>query len=180
MDLVTALLCLLVLHAALGALDTIVSHEWRERLPAQPWASTELALHSLRSLFFVVIFGGLARYEWRGLYGWLIVAIVLAEYVVTIVDSLVEDRTRRLSLLERANHMLLALNTGVYASVLALVVAFDWRHAPTALVRAHHPPLLVAALTFAALAVGAWVVRDGVAALRLRAQRGRVAVGALQ
>jgi hypothetical protein len=180
MDIVTALLSLLVLHAALGALDTIVSHEWREHLPAQPWASTELALHSLRSLFFVVIFFGLAWYEWHGVYGWLIVAIVLAEYGVTIIDSVVEDRTRRLSFLERTNHMLLALNTGVYASVLTLLVATEWQRAPTGLVRGHHPRLLVAALTFAALAVAGWVVRDGVASLRLRLQRHRLAVSELR
>jgi hypothetical protein len=182
MDLVSALLSLLVLHAGLGAVDTIVSHEWRERLPHQPWAGRELALHSLRSLLFVAIFYGLAWYEWRGVFGWLIVAVVLAEYAITIGDSLVEDRTRRLSILERVNHMLLALNTGVYASLLALLVATDWRHAPTRLVPAHHPPLLVAMLTFAAAAVAGWAVRDGLASFRMRkraarASPGRFAVG---
>jgi len=170
MDLVTALLFLLVLHAALGAVDTIVSHEWRERLPRQPWAGTELALHSLRSLLFVVIFCGLAWYEWHGAFGWLILAVVLGEYAVTIGDSIVEDRTRRLSTLERINHMLLALNTGVYASVLTVLVARDWRHAPTGIVPAHHPPVLVALLSLAAAAVAAWAVRDGLASHRMRAR----------
>ena len=171
MDVVTALLSLLVLHAALGAVDTIVSHEWRERLPSRPWAARELALHSLRSLLFVVIFLGLAWYEWHGALGWLIVAIVLAEYVVTIVDSIVEDRTRQLSRLERTNHMLLAINTGCYTSLLALQVAIDWGHAPTALVRAHHPSLLVVALSVAAAGVAAWAVRAGIPSRRLRAKR---------
>jgi len=177
MNLVIALLCLLVLHAALGALDTIVSHEWRERLPQQPWAGRELALHSLRSLLFVVIFYGLAWYEWHGAFGWLIVAVVLAEYAITIGDSVVEDRTRRLSTLERVNHMLLALNTGVYASVLAVLVARDWRHPPTGIVAADHPPVLVALLSVAAAAVAAWAVRDGLASLRMRSRADWAAAG---
>jgi hypothetical protein len=169
-DVVFAVLCLLVLHAALGAFDTFVFHEWRERLASHAWASAELALHGLRSLLFVIIFYGLAWYEWHGAFGWLIVAVVLAEYAITINDSIVEDRTRRLCALERANHMLLALNTGVYTGLLALHVAAVWRHQPTALVPADHPPILVAALTFAAAMVAVWAVRDGFASLRLRAE----------
>lgn len=172
MDVVTALLWLLVLHAGLGAVDTIVSHEWRERLPHRSWAAGELALHSARSVAFVVIFCGLAWYEWHGALGWLIVAVVLLEYAITIGDSVVEDRTRRLSVLERSNHMLLALNTGAYASLLVLQVATEWRHAPTGLVAAGHPPLLVATLTFAAVMVAAWAVRDGLASLRMRSTAG--------
>jgi len=173
MDLVSTLLWLLVLHAVLGAVDTFVSHEWRERLPHQPWAATELALHSLRSLLFVVIFAGVAWFQWHGALGWLIVGVVLAEYAITIGDSVIEDRTRRLSFLERTNHMLLALNTGVYASLLAFVVVTDWRHAPTGLVRAENSPLLVALLSFAATAVAAWAVRDGLAAFRMRSRAGK-------
>src|SRR5215203_3815936 len=104
MDIASTILLLLVIHAGLGAFDTFVFHEWRERLPDQPWAGAELALHAARSLMFVVIFYGLAWYEWHGAWGWLMLAFVLAEYVVTINDSVVEDRTRRLSFLERSNH----------------------------------------------------------------------------
>ena len=172
MDIVTALLSLLVLHALLGAFDTFVSHEWRERLPAHAWASTELAVHSARSALFVMIFAGLAWFEWHGAFGWLIVAVMLAEYAITIVDSIVEDRTRRLSATERTNHMLLALNTGAYATLLTLLVATDWQHAPAAVVAARHPPLLVALLTLSAIAVAAWAVRDGLASFRLRSGAG--------
>ena len=173
MDVVTVLLSLLVLHAALGAVDTFVSHEWREHLPDRPGARVELALHSLRSLLFVVIFLGLAWCEWHGAFGCVIVAVVLAEYAVTIADSIVEDRTRRLSAFERTNHMLLALNTGLYTALLVLQVGTDWRHAPTALVSAHRPLVLVATLTLAGVAVGAWAVRDGLASFRWRSERAR-------
>jgi uncharacterized protein len=168
MEVLSAVLWLLVVHAGLGAIDTFAFHEWRERLPAQRWGSTELALHSVRSLLFMVIFYGLAWYEWHGLYGLLILAIVMAEYAVTIADSIVEDRTRRLSSLERTNHMVLALNTGAYSGLLAWVVLARWWQEPTAIVPAHHSPLLAGALTVAAVGVGVWALRDGLASYRLR------------
>jgi hypothetical protein len=173
MDVLPAILCLLALHAVLGAVDTFVFHEWLERLPARPSAASELALHSLRSLFFVVIFYGLAWYQWHGAFGWLMVALSLIEYAVTIDDSIVEDRTRRLSPWERTNHMLLALNTGLYTGLLALHVATRWGHEPTAIVPIRHLPLLAGVLTVAAIGVAVWAVRDGVAALRLRSAERR-------
>src|SRR4051812_22915203 len=103
---------LLVVQAALGAFDTFFNHEWRERLPQRAWASSELTLHGLRSAHFAVIFAGIAWFEWHGALAWAMLAVMLSEYVVTIFDSVVEDRTRRLGAIERVNHMLLALNTG--------------------------------------------------------------------
>ena len=85
---------------------------------------------------------------------------------MTIGDSVVEDRTRRLSALERVNHMLLALNTGVYMALFAAQVVVHWQGESSALVPAHHPPLLAWPLTLAAIAVVAWAIRDGVASRR--------------
>jgi uncharacterized protein len=166
-ELAEALLVLLLVHAGLGAIDTFAFHELREHLPARPWAARELLLHSLRSLLFVVIFLGLAWFEWHGLFGLLIFAVVVIEYVVTIADSIAEDRTRRLSAPERTNHMLLALNTGLYTGLLVLLLVARWWHEPTAIVRAHHPALLSVALSFAAAGVAVWAARDAIASHRL-------------
>jgi hypothetical protein len=168
MDLVPAVLCLLVIHAALGAFDTFVFHEWREHLPAQRWAARELLLHCLRSLLFTAIFLGLAWFEWHGVFGWLVVAVVGVEYIVTIADAVAEDRTRALSRPERINHMLLALNSGLYTALLAWHVATRWSHEASAVVAGHHPPWLAGALTFAAAGTALWAVRDGLASRRLR------------
>src|SRR5215207_4574664 len=108
---ITIVLCLLLVQAALGALDTFVSHEWRERLPRQAWAARELALHAMRSALFAAIFAGAAWFEWHGLWGWCLLSVMILEYIVTTFDSVVEDRSRILSAFERTNHMLLALNT---------------------------------------------------------------------
>jgi hypothetical protein len=175
MEPITIVLCLLIVHAGLGAFDTFVNHEWQERLPQRPDAATELALHSLRSAHFALIFGGVAWLEWRGAWGWVMLAVMALEYAVTIADSVVEDRTRRLSPVERINHMLLAVNTGVYMAFFAWHVATRWQALPSAVVPAQHPAWLVLPLTLCTAAVLVWTVRDGLAWWRLT---GRVAASA--
>jgi hypothetical protein len=158
---------LLLVHGALGAFDTFFNHEWVERLPSRPEAATELLLHSARSWVFVPIFGGLAWLEWHGAWGWLLLGLMGLEYAITLVDSVVEDATRTLTPIERVNHMLLGLNTGLYAAFTALQVAARWGREPTALVPAEHG-IVSWLLTACALAILAWALRDGVAALRQR------------
>ena len=163
---IQVVLVLLLAHAGLGAFDTFVNHEWQERLPAQPWARAELATHALRSLMFAAIFAGVAWLEWRGPWGWAMLGLMAAEVGVTLADSVIEDRTRRLSPVERINHMLLALNTGAYMAFFALQVAGRWQALPGGVVPARHPPVLAWLLTACAAAVLVWTVRDGVAAWR--------------
>jgi len=167
MEPMTIVLCLLLVQAALGALDTFVSHEWREHLPRQPWAARELALHALRSTLFAALFAGLAWFDWHGAWGWVVLAVMVVEYVVTTVDSVVEDRTRRLSSFERTNHMLLALNTGLYTAFYVLQLATAWQRLPAAVVVAKHSLWLSLPLTLSAVAAAAWAVRDAVASHRL-------------
>jgi hypothetical protein len=168
MEPITIVLCLLLGQAALGALDTFVSHEWRERLPQQPWAARELALHAMRSALFAAIFAGLAWFEWHGAWGWCVLAVMVLEYLVSTFDSVVEDRTRRLSAFERTNHMLLALNTGLYTAFYLLQLAAEWQRVPTAIEVARHPLWLSLPLSGCALAAGAWALRDAFASFRMR------------
>jgi len=167
-------LVLLLVHAALGAFDTFYNHEWRERLPHRPEAHTELALHSTRSWFFAATFLGLAWLEWRGAWAWAALALIGGEYLVTIADSVVEDRTRRLSAIERANHMLLALNTGLYGAFVAWQ-ALLWSALPTALVPTRHP-VLSELLSACSIAVVIWAVRDARASHREAREAERLAV----
>jgi hypothetical protein len=160
-------LCLLLLHGALGAFDTFYNHEWVEHLPSRPEAATELALHSARSWVFALTFAGLAWLEWRGAWGWVALGLIALEYVITLGDSVIEDRTRRLTAIERVNHMLLGLNTGLYAGFVALQVVTRWRHQPTALVPVHYP-WLSELLSACAVLIVAWALRDGIASRRQR------------
>jgi len=158
-------LCLLLVHGALGAFDTFYNHEWRERLPSRPEAATELALHSARSWAFALMFPGLAWLEWHGLWGWLLLALVGLEYAITLLDSVVEGRTRTLSAVERINHMLLGLNTGLYAAFIAIEVVSRWAALPTALVPVDHG-VLSWLLSGCALVIVVWAIRDAVASQR--------------
>ena len=164
-------LLLLLVHGGLGAIDTFFHHEWLERLPERPFAANELALHAARSLSFVAIFCGLAWLEWHGAWGWVLLCLLGVETVLTLADSVVEDRTRVLRPSERINHTLLAINTGTYTAFVGWQVAAEWRHAATALVPTRHP-LLSELLTACALVIAIWAVRDGRAAHRLRSARG--------
>lgn len=165
---ITAVLVLLIVQAALGAFDTVVSHEWRERLPAQPLAARELSLHAARSTLFALIFIGVAWFEWHGAWGWAMLAVMVAEYLVTTIDSIVEDGTRVLSPLERSNHMLLAVNTGLYIALFVLHLVSAWARLPTAVVGARHDGWLSLPLTAAASGALLWALRDARASRRLR------------
>jgi len=46
----TTALVLLAVQCALGAFDTLDFHDWKLRLPSQPHARRELALHGSRDL----------------------------------------------------------------------------------------------------------------------------------
>jgi hypothetical protein len=163
MDMVTVAAWLLVLQGVMGAFDTFVNHEWRERLPHQPWAARELALHALRSAHYTIVFGGMAWLDWRGGWGWVMLGIMGLEYAVTVADSVQEDRTRRLAPVERVNHMLLALNTGLYMAAFAAHMAWAWLDSPTLLATGNRPWYLVLILSFCAIATALWAVRDAIA-----------------
>jgi len=154
----TPVLILLVFHGLLGGADVLINHELRERLPSRPSARPEQALHSARELVFAAIFGGLAWLEWGGLLAWALVALVLLEFSISLSDTLLEDRTRPLSALERTMHVVLLINFGAYNALLVPVL-LEWQTLPTGFRLVHHGVLswLLTAISLGALA---WCVRD--------------------
>jgi uncharacterized protein (TIGR01777 family) len=160
----TLVLSLLTLQTLLGALDTFWNHEYAERLPARRGARHELALHAAREFLYVFLFLALAWREWRGAWALLIAAALLAEVVITTVDFVVEDRTRRLSAFERALHTVLTLMFGVVLMALAPVLV-AWLRAPAEIVPATYGGLSLL-LTFMAMGMLVWGIRDALAALR--------------
>ena len=168
----TTALWLLAVQGAVGAFDTLYYHEWRARLPAWRGALPELRLHAARALIYGVVFAGLPRFEWRGAWAYVLVALLAAEVVITLRDFVVEDRVRAplggVYAGERVTHALMAV---IYGAMLAnlLPAALGWRREPTAL--APHaqsvPAQLVWLLTLMALGVTASGLRDAYAALGL-------------
>lgn len=156
----TPVLILLVFHGILGGADVLFNHEFRERLPWRPSARPEQALHSARELVFAAIFGGLAWLEWRGMMIWALATLVLLEFSISLTDTLLEDRTRSLSALERTMHVVLLINFGAYNALLVPIL-LDWHALPTGFRVVHHG-VLTWLLTALSLAAFAWCIRDGV------------------
>jgi uncharacterized protein len=164
-------LMVLVVHGALGAFDTLYCHEWQARLPTQPWARSELRLHALRSFLYAAIFMGLAWFEWHGAFAWLLFTLFAIEYVVTLIDARVEDRTRRLSRAERVVHMILGATTGAYFALVAYHASMEWIGAPTRLQPTSHGVASLI-LTIYAVSVVISAVRDAAASRHLRSAPG--------
>lgn len=164
-------LVVLALHGVLGGFDTLYNHQRHARLPAQAFAARELGSHALRSALYAILFAGLAWFAWHGLFAWLFVAVVVLEYAVTLVDSVVEDETRRLSHVERVTHMLLGFTTGGYSALIGWHALTQWRLEPTAVVPTSHG-WLSGVLSLLASGVVVWTLRDALAARRLARRSG--------
>lgn len=164
---ITQLLWILItIQIVMGAFDMLYHHELTERLAWRPSQRKELLLHGARNLIYAVLFATLGWSEVRGVWAWILIALLAAEVVITLTDFVEEDLSRKLPATERVTHALLALN---YGALLMLLV-------PVLLENARQPTSVTTAFYgywswFAALcAVGVAVfgVRDLAASARTR------------
>jgi hypothetical protein len=89
-------LWLLALQGVIGAFDTVYYHEWRARLPGLGFkAASELRLHAARDAFYAVIFATLPWFSWQGFWTIALVAVLVAEIVLTMADFIVEISVRK-------------------------------------------------------------------------------------
>jgi len=109
-------LVLLILQGFLGASDTLYYHEFRLRLPSTLSAAKELKLHAARDFLYAAIFGSLAWTSWNGWLSWGLMAILMAEVVITVWDFLEEDRSRKLPLGERSMHAIMGIVYGAFVA----------------------------------------------------------------
>jgi uncharacterized protein (TIGR01777 family) len=167
---------LIAVQIAMGAFDTLFHHELTERLPWRVTQRRELALHGVRNLFYAVLFLALGWLDVDGALAILVIALLLAELVITLMDFVEEDTSRKLPATERINHTLLALNYGAIL-VLLLPVLIGWAQKPTGWVHADHGWWSVLA-SVAAFAVMMFGVRDLAASRRAPRLAGKPA-GAL-
>src|SRR5712675_1357795 len=92
----TVALWLLFIQGVIGAFDTIYYHEWRARLPARGAQSApELKLHAARDLFYAILFATLPWLAWHGAWVLLLVAVLIAEILLTMTDFIVEITARK-------------------------------------------------------------------------------------
>lgn len=133
----TTAIWLLFVLACLGAFDTLYYHEFKLRLPHGDSTATELRLHAARDFAYAGTFGTLAWVTWEGLLVWGLAALLLSEFVITMLDFVEEDRKRRLPPGERVSHAVMGI---VYGAFLAFLVpeARGWLARPTGFGTAYH------------------------------------------
>jgi hypothetical protein len=169
----TIALWFLFAQGIIGAFDTIYYHEWRARLPARGReAAPELRLHAARDFFYGVLFCTLPWFEWRGSWVVLLVAVIIAEILLTLWDFVVEIKVRRnlgdVYAGERVTHAIMGILYGAMIAYLVPVL-LHWWSLPTdlAFAPAPVPPLLRYTLTIMGIGVIASGVRDLYAAFEL-------------
>ncbi|WP_426442554.1 TIGR01777 family oxidoreductase [Bradyrhizobium genosp. P] len=156
---------LVAIQIAMGAFDTFYHHEFTERLAWRPSQRHELELHSLRNMLYALLFLVLGWLEVHGIFAIAIIAVLVIEVVITLMDFVEEDLSRKLPPSERINHTLLAINYGAIL-LLLLPVLIDWAMRPTGIEPAYAGLLSVFA-TASAIGAAVFAVRDIAAARRL-------------
>ncbi len=157
---------LIAIQIAMAAFDTIYHHELTERLAWRPSQQHELVLHAARSLLYVALFLVLGFLTVHGVWAMLVLAVLAVEVMITLMDFVEEDMSRKLPASERVNHTLLALN---YGAILALAVPTlgRWAGETTAvIVTSHGAWSVLMALSAAGAAV--FGIRDLVASRRAK------------
>ena len=89
-------LWLLAIQGVIGGFDTLYYHEWRARLPARgAQCASELKLHAARDFLYGVLFGTLPWIAWHGRWVLVLVAVLIAEIILTLADFVVETTARK-------------------------------------------------------------------------------------
>lgn len=156
---------LISIQIVMGTFDTFYHHEFTERLAWRPSQRFELQLHAVRNMMYAVLFLLLGWLEVYGVLALLIIALLVAEIVITLMDFVEEDLSRKLPASERINHTLLAINYGAIL-VLLLPVLTGWAMQPFGVTVVYQGLLSIAAT---ACAIGAALcgVRDFAVTRRL-------------
>jgi hypothetical protein len=169
----TIALWLLALQGVIGAFDTLYYHEWRARLPARGrLAASELKLHAARDFFYGVLFATLPWVAWQGAWVLALVAVIVAEIILTLTDFVVEITVRKqlgdVYAGERVTHAIMGI---LYGAMIANLIPrlHEWWTRPTALAVewAPVPPALAWSLMIMAAGVSLSGLRDLYAAVEL-------------
>lgn len=155
---------ILLVQASLGAFDTLYYHEYKLRLPHGDHTQTELRLHAVRDFCYAIIIASLGFVTWNGILAWVLLAILLAEIVITLWDFVEEDKVRTLPPGERCMHAIMGIVYGAFLAYL-LPEMWRWSQLPTGWGASYHG---IPAWLLSLIAIGVFVsgVRDLIASLR--------------
>ncbi|WP_162938219.1 TIGR01777 family oxidoreductase [Kiloniella sp. EL199] len=158
-------LSLLVLQGIMGAFDNLWHHEITEALPSKPSARKELMLHSAREFIYAALFLMLGWATWHGIFGIIVIILLVVEVGITLWDFIEEDMTRKLPPLERVLHTVLAMNYGAVL-ILLLPILWGWSLEASSIKAADYG-VLSWVMTLYAIGVFLWGVRDFYAVIKL-------------
>src|ERR1700721_2085526 len=116
---------LIAIQIAMGVFDTFYHHEFTERLAWRLSQRYELKLHGVRNMLYALLFLVLGWLEVHGVFAIAVIAVLVVEVVITLMDFVEEDLSRKLPPSERINHTLLAINYGAIL-VLLVPILIDW------------------------------------------------------
>ncbi len=116
--------------------------------------------------------------EVHGFWAMLVIAVLVVEVIVTLLDFVEEDMSRKLPATERINHTLLALNYGAILMLL-LPVLIEWADQPTGVESAYYGFWSILAAV-AAIGAGIGGIRDFFASKRLARLNGASAGGLVE
>jgi hypothetical protein len=160
----TVALWLLAIQGVIGAFDTVYYHEWRARLPARGrQAASELKLHAARDFFYAVLFATLPWIAWHGAWVLALVAVFVAEIILTLTDFVVEIAVRKqlgdVYAGERVTHAVMGI---LYGAMIANLIPalMRWYALPTGFVV--ESAAVPAYLRWSLLAMAAGVFLSGV------------------
>lgn len=174
----TFLWTLTAIQIVMGVFDTFYHHELTERLAWRPSQRYELKLHGVRNMMYAFLFLVLGWLEVHGIFAFAIIAVLVTEIIITLMDFVEEDMSRKLPASERINHTLLAINYGAIL-VLLLPILIEWAMQPTGITSAYAGWLSIVA---AAASVGAVLcgIRDFAAVRRLARMNSAPATGLVE
>src|SRR3954464_5735806 len=105
----TSLLWILIaIQIAMGVFDTFYHHGFTERLAWRPSQRYELKLPGARNMLYALLFLVLGWLEVHGVWALIVISVLVADTVITLMDFVEEDISRKLPASERINHALLA------------------------------------------------------------------------
>jgi uncharacterized protein len=166
---------LITIQIAMGAFDTLYHHEMTERLAWRPSQRHELRLHGVRNMLYALLFLTLGWLEIHGYWAMIVIAVLVAEIIITLMDFVEEDMSRKLPASERINHTLLALNYGAIL-VLLLPILIAWACQPSEIKSVFYGFWSILAAV-SAVGVGLFGLRDLAASKRLARMNDAVANG---
>ena len=149
---------ILLLQASLGAFDTLYYHEYKLKLAHGDHNKIELRLHAMRDFAYAVIICSLGFVTWQGWLAYLLLAILIAEIVITLWDFVEEDKVRKLPGGERCMHAIMGIVYGAFLAYL-LPEMWNWSKLPAGWGMSYHG---IPAWLLTILAAGVFIsgVRD--------------------